>query len=294
MGRQGFRFRGERRVLDAEARSSAPGQFVQLPVGTVHYEMAGSPDAQTIVLVHGFSVPYYIWDPTFSALVGAGFRVLRYDLYGRGYSDRPDVTYDQDLFDRQLVDLLPGLGIEGRVDVVGLSMGGAIAVVFADRHPELVRSLCLIDPAGLPMEKVLAQKIIELPGVGEWLMSLLGDRLLVAGIKGDIHVAEAGEEYVDSFRVQMRYVGFKRALLSTIRSGIISVAGEAYERVGRQERPMMLIWGREDRTVPFEHNERVRELMPTAEFHAIDGAGHIPHFELPDVVNPLLVHFLTG
>jgi pimeloyl-ACP methyl ester carboxylesterase len=293
MGRQGFRFRGETLVLDAQARASAPGQFVNLPAGTVHYEMAGPPDAQTVVLVHGFSVPYYIWDPTFSALANAGFRVLRYDLFGRGFSDRPDVTYDQDLFDRQLLDLLSALGIGGLVDVVGLSMGGAIVVEFTDRHPQLVRRLCLVDPAGLPMKKSLSQRIIELPGVGEWLMSLFGDRLLVSGIKSDVHAGRVGEEYVTRYREQMRYFGFKRALLSTIRSGIISGAGEAYEQVGRQERPMMLIWGREDQTVPFTNSKRVRELLPQVEFHPIDGAGHIPHYELPDVVNPLLIDFLS-
>jgi pimeloyl-ACP methyl ester carboxylesterase len=122
---------------------------------------------------------------------------------------------------------------------------------------------------------------------------MFGDRLLVAGIKGDVHAVRVGEEYVDRYREQMRYVGFKRALLSTVRSGIISGSGEAYERVGRQERPIMLIWGREDPTVPFETSERVRELIPQAEFHAIDGAGHIPHYELPEVVNPLLVDFLA-
>jgi pimeloyl-ACP methyl ester carboxylesterase len=48
--------------------------------GVVHYELTGSEDAPVVVLVHGFSVPCYVWDPTFEALTEAGFRVLRYDL----------------------------------------------------------------------------------------------------------------------------------------------------------------------------------------------------------------------
>jgi hypothetical protein len=59
MARQSFHFRGESLVLDAEARSSAPGRFVDLPDGVVHYEMSGPLDAQTVVLAHGISVPYY-------------------------------------------------------------------------------------------------------------------------------------------------------------------------------------------------------------------------------------------
>ena len=92
----------ESRVLDDEARRSVAGDFIRLPDGMVHYELDGPPDGQAVVLVHGFSVPYYIWDPTFPALVAAGFRVLRYDLFGRGYSDRPDLPYTMDLFVRQL------------------------------------------------------------------------------------------------------------------------------------------------------------------------------------------------
>lgn len=77
----------ERLTLDDAARQSSEalaygGSYVRLGSGVTHYELAGAKDARTVVLVHGFSVPYYIWDPTFDALTAAGFRVLRYDLTG--------------------------------------------------------------------------------------------------------------------------------------------------------------------------------------------------------------------
>ena len=62
-------------------RSTAIGHFVKLPDGFTHYELTGPVDAKVaVVLVHGFSVPYYIWDKNFDFLAGSGFRVLRYDL----------------------------------------------------------------------------------------------------------------------------------------------------------------------------------------------------------------------
>ena len=67
---------------------------------------AGRPDGRVVVLAAGFSVPYYIWDPTFAALTGAGFRVLRYDYYGRGYSDRPAIPFTDEMYVRQLDELL--------------------------------------------------------------------------------------------------------------------------------------------------------------------------------------------
>ena len=82
-------FDRESETLTDAVRSQVSGSFLRLADGVVHYELAGPPptvlDARTVVLIHGFSVPYYIWDPTFEALAQAGFRVLRYDLYGRGY-----------------------------------------------------------------------------------------------------------------------------------------------------------------------------------------------------------------
>src|SRR5262245_47749978 len=92
----------ERRDLDDAARAALPGQFVKLSDGYTHYEISGPPDGRVVVLAAGFSVPYYIWDPTFSALTAGGFRVLRYDYYGRGYSDRPDIAFNDEMYVRQL------------------------------------------------------------------------------------------------------------------------------------------------------------------------------------------------
>ena len=90
----------------------------------------------------------------------------------------------------------------------------------------------------------------------------------------------------------MRYKGSRRALLSTVRHGPLSDLAETYRRVGEQKRPVLLIWGREDQTIPFDTHKRVEETIPHLEFHAIDEAGHGPHGERPELVNPLLIEFL--
>jgi len=111
----------EKLELDESVRRATPGQFVRLTDGYTHYEIAGPPGGHVVVLAAGFSVPYYIWDPTFAALTGAGFRVLRYDYYGRGFSDRPEVDYSQTFYVRQLTELLDSLEITDSIDLVGLS-----------------------------------------------------------------------------------------------------------------------------------------------------------------------------
>ncbi len=293
------------RQLDDAARAEAPGKFVALSDGITHYEIAGPEVASSeavrrpVVFVHGFSVPSFVWEPTFRELADAGFRVVRYDLLGRGYSDRPRACYDQELFDHQLRDLIGGLALEVPVDLVGLSMGGAIAVGFTDRHPATVRRLVLIDPAGYSVKGPPGSGLLRVPLLGELLMATVGRRILMNSLASDVEadsqrrMGEELSELARRYAIQAQYKGFWRALLSTIRHGPIRNMANAYARIGRHDRRVLLIWGREDRTVPFVLNERVRKAIPRAEFHPIDGAAHAPHLEQPDVVNPILVDFLS-
>ncbi len=177
-----FALNGETLQLDDDLRKTIPGTFVKLPDGMTWYELAGPADGQPVVFLNGYSVPHYLWDHTFQPLADAGFRVLRFDHFGRGWSDRPNVTYGPDLFDRQIVHLLHALNIQTPVSLVGSSMGGLVAAIFADRHPELVNKLVLIDPAGMMPEPTYPQSLLMVPIVGELILHLTGDRTLPAGM----------------------------------------------------------------------------------------------------------------
>ena len=284
---------GETKTLNVITRTQLPGDFIQLRDGVTHFELKGPKDASTVVLVHGFSVPAYIWDPTFEALSGAGLRVLRYDLFGRGTSDRPNTEYGPDLFDNQLLDLLGALGIDKPVDLIGLSMGGPIVTTFSDRHPELVRKLVLIDPVGArPFTISPLQKYFTLFGVGELLLGWFGKKILLKDMKQDFYKPKNIVKFLAKYKDQMTYRGFKWALLSTYRAGMIGDFSSTYQRVGNQERPKLLIWGREDPTLPVAHSQDILDAMPKTILHIIESAGHIPHYEQPEIVNPLLLNFL--
>ena len=136
----------EQRELDATVRARMPGQFAKLSDGYTHYELGGPAEGRVVVLAAGFSVPYYIWDPTFAALTAAGFRTLRYDYYGRGYSDRPAIPFNDDMYVRQLAELLYAAHITAPVDLAGISFGASLITSFADRHTDRVRSLIYFDP----------------------------------------------------------------------------------------------------------------------------------------------------
>lgn len=289
-----FPFRGETKRLTAEARAGLPGEFVELSDGVTHYELGGKANGPVVVLVHGFSVPYFIWEPTFQALCEAGFWVLRYDLFGRGTSDRPLVRYDLDLFTRQLDGLLDVLGFKETISVVGLSMGGVIAAAFAGERLDRVARLGLIDPAGFPIGYSLGFRLLRLPLVGEVLLNLAGTENLENSMASDFYNPKHIRAFIEQYRPQMAYKGFRRALLSTLRARVLEDGREVYQMVGESGLPTLLVWGEEDTTVPFKHHKTLLEWIPQAEFHPIPASGHIPHYEKPEVVGPLLAAFLRG
>ena len=281
------------RPLNDAARAEAPGQFIKLSQGMTHYEQAGPEDGPPVVLVHGFSTPAFIWDPAFEALAKAGYRVLRYDLFGRGYSDRPAVIYDKDLFDTQLRELLDAVQVPRPFALAGLSMGGAIAGTYARRRRDQVKCLMLLDPAGLSMPVTWQERLVRAPVIGDWFMKLFGDRVLVAGLSKDFNEPGDLSAYIEQYRVQMQFPGFKEALLSTIRSGVLTDAGDDFRAIGQTDLPVLLIWGEKDDVVPFSLHVPLRQLIPQAEFHAIPDAGHLPHREKPEMVTPILLDFLN-
>lgn len=281
-------------ILDEERRKGAEGAFLRLSKGIVHYELLGSADAPTVVLVHGLTTPYYIWDHTVGGLLDAGFRVLRYDHYGRGLSDRPEGPYNTDLFDRQLLELLDALGIRTPVHLVGLSMGGAVSVTFTDRHPERVSRLCLISPLSFPMEDSFKTRLALVPLVGDYVMAVAGDGILEKGAASSLLHPERFPDYLEKFRVQLRYRGYREAILSTLRCLDYGTLQDAYLRVGRQDRPKMLFWGREDAVLPFSMSDKVRKAMPGILFQPVEASGHCSNYETPGKVTPALCAFLKG
>lgn len=285
----------EKLRMDDAARQSAEalsygGSYVRLGAGVTHYELAGPKDAPTVVLVHGFSVPYYIWDSTFDALTAAGFRALRYDLYGRGWSDRPGVHYNPELFDQQLEQLLGALNIGKPVNIVGVSMGGPIVINFAARHPERVRKIALFDPAY--GKGFMPPWPLRAPLVSVFVMNVQIAPTMAGSQRDDFVHPERYPDYFAKYTTQMRYQGFRYAILSTIQNFLSQDNTAAFAQIGKSGKPVLLIWGRADQDVPFALSDEVRKAIPQAELHAIDDAAHVPFYEHPEIVNPMLIEFL--
>lgn len=283
-------FDPERLDLDQAVRNSASGQFVRLSDGFTHYEIGGPPAGPVVVLAAGATVPYYIWDPTFMALTRAGFRVLRYDYYGRGYSDRPDIPFTQDLYVRQLTQLLEFLRITQPIDLAGLSFGGSVITTVADRQPARIRSLIYMDPAFRSPQAL--SPLESMPPLWSFITAILNERLWADGQLDDFLYPQRFPDWPDRYRVQLQYRGFRRARLSDLTANTDYDQRDEVQRVGRARRPVLVVWGKQDPNVPFEFSEALMQQMPYARLLAVEDAGHLPQWEKPDVVQPALVAFL--
>ncbi len=285
-----------RQDLTAQTRRGLPGSFVGLSAGVTHYEIRGDAGAENVVLIHGNAAPYVTWDKTIGPLCDAGFRVLRYDLFGHGFSDRPKRrTYDRHFYNVQLAELLTNLGIPYPVRLVGTSQGGSIATCFAAENPGAVSRLALLAPFfdQLPGSEGAAYRLVVSPIVGEFLLRLMSDRKLADISDAVVSVdatADLGRQVVEQFR----YRGKRSAVLANLRGDALKDATACYRRVGEQGIPLLLTCGTLDQKMPRESMDRLRTLLPQIEYHDIEGAGHLAHYEFPDQVTPLLTRFLAG
>lgn len=111
------------------------------PDGTA-YDVTGPEDAPCVVLIHGLGLSRALWDAHLDAF--AGYRVLRYDLYGHGQSTPAPRTATLRLYGEQIAGLMDHLGI-ARAHIVGFSIGGMINRRFALDYPDKTLSLAILN-----------------------------------------------------------------------------------------------------------------------------------------------------
>ncbi|MGH1414081.1 MAG: alpha/beta fold hydrolase [Pelagimonas sp.] len=139
----------ERDVVPSELPAGDAGAFEDLSAGRTYYELDEPSDKPLLVCIHGWSTASYAWRELRPKFQEKGYRVLTYDLYGRGYSERPPGKQSVEFFTQHLSELLERLQLDQvQLNVVGYSMGGAIAARFVSERLEQVDRLLLIAPAG--------------------------------------------------------------------------------------------------------------------------------------------------
>lgn len=256
------------------------GKIAPLSQGGTYYEVAGPDTGEVVLFLHGSIVPNVAFDKNFGALSDE-FRVIRFDFYGRGFSSRPSTAFTIDFYMIQINELLAYLNVDRQIHIVGLSMGGAIGVIYNQRFPGRVRSVTLLDP--VTPSSFESDTINFAQRVNQRIKKIR---------KGFRHNEETVmQDLMDKASKQFAYRGVGRSIFSAVKHLKRSDLIAPYKALGRDKKPLLLIWGEKDDVIPVSEASVVQALVPHTEYYMIKAAGHVPHYEFPNIVNPILRQF---
>lgn len=269
------------------AQSSSPevqSGMAEVREPRLYYEAAGSGEA--VVLIHGGGLDCRMWDGQFEAL-SRSYRVVRYDVRGFGRSDPPDRPYSDHGDLGQVLDFLK----IDRAHLVGLSMGGRIALDFALAFPGRVRSLVLAGPglSGFQFSPESSKRFFEqvrAAQAGRWekaLQTWLTDAYMVPAMEQPS--LRPGIE-------RMARDNLKTLLMNYMLQ--IDLDPPAAGRLPEIQAPTLLILG--DRDVPdiYAIAGLLQEKLPGIQRKDVKGAGHMVNLERPSEFNKALLEFLAG
>jgi 2-hydroxymuconate-semialdehyde hydrolase len=274
----GSRQMTEREVLAGEALPpGVPGRIILANGHRVHVIEHGIGPA--VLLVHGTAGTTLDWEGYVLDMLAQRHHVIALDLFGMGFSERSeDFAYGFRLWVEELAGTLDALGIE-RASVIGQSLGGAVASVFAGTYPARVERLVSVDSGPwMPPFMVL----MAMPGTGEMLLG-----------RGEYWPERPDQPplYGERLRQVYRIKGTRRHLLKAIRGQFLD--GRAYFGALRQVScPTLLVHGSADDIIPLRAAASLRRLLKNSEMTVIEGAGHFSMQDRPQEFVQIVSRFL--
>ncbi|MBQ4852401.1 alpha/beta fold hydrolase [Pseudoalteromonas sp. MMG012] len=274
------------------AREMSNARYLKSELGSTRYQIYGENNQKTIILIPASNGYVEQWDPNVAPLVNAGYKVVVYDLFGRGLSSRPDVDLTLSVFTEQLDSVIREVEAD-RVFLIGSSFGGIIAAEYARNKQEKVTKLVFVGPAGWPSKVNYAQKIINIPVVGELLFKYFGEIILKPRVEGYFYQEKEHRWAIDMWQKFSQYPGFMRTYLSTLRHSPVLDYTEGWKALGDTTIKTLFIWGKQDISFDFGNSEKAMTLIPSTKVVAIDNAAHWLNIEQPKQVNNAMISFLN-
>ncbi len=252
---------------------SSRAGYADCDKGQLYYEQSGAgPD---VVFLHGFTLDRRMWRPQVDFFTSRGYRTLVYDLRGFGRSSAPTDAYSHV---DDLAVMLDQLRIK-RVHLVGLSMGGRIAVNFALQFPDRVTSLALLDSAldGFPdtvdWDTESRKRGLEAARAG-WLM-----HPLFAATRQKTEASNLCTQIVDDYSGWHWYH----------KDPQLPDAPPARTRLAEIKAPTLVMVGELDLAYFRDIAEELSRCIPRATLRVVNGAGHMINLEASSVVNQALL-----
>ncbi|KAI8897342.1 Alpha/Beta hydrolase protein [Globomyces pollinis-pini] len=270
-----------------------------LPQGATNYYFVGPEDGTRIVFVHGIISPARSVSKFIQCLANSGFRVLCYDLYGRGHSENPDANHDNALLVSQLANLLQYLNWT-RVNLIGYSLGGAIAAGFASKFKRLVNSITFIAPAGIMKTESPLVTMVRIPIIGSIYFHTLGVHIIrYQKISDDLKRGIDFPEWINYCNYQKRHFETNFNLPSAFKSTLlhfdVSNLTDLFSKVGKSHSYRILcIWGDNDNTVPTNLAVELMHLIPSIRLAIKESTTHAILIEYPEYVASVISEFVDG
>ena len=267
-----------------------PGEYVQLSKGYTYFEEANSNSAiGNVVLVHGFSVPSYIMRTTFNSIKERGFRVIMMDLYGRGYSDNPNLPQTDELRATQVIELMKSRGIE-KASVVGLSNGGRIISKIADIEPKLIKDLFYIASSGFYAYEEVNDKEVYQEEIDDMILKYPE---MAKGQVNDFFEGDKYPNWITQYEELQTHVGFARALISTTKN--LVTLDDIHKKIDSLNIPVYTFWGEYDNVVVYdEFKDRLNKVFPNRKEFFITKSGHLPHMENQEEFENIFFKYLIN
>lgn len=250
--------------------------------GTQHYyREAGSGPAA--VFIHGYPLDHRVWLDQLAATATLR-RGIAPDLRGHGRTESSgDAILTMEGLAGDVAALLAGVGVD-RADVVGLSMGGYVALALWESHPHLVRTLTLVDTrAGADSPEARAGRDATAVRIVERGTAGLADELLPV-LLGPSATALAKAR----LRTMIEATPYETAL------GVLSGMRDRKDRTSLLKTisvPVLVVSGADDRLIPPEQAGVLAAAIPGARLEIVAGAGHLPPIEAPEALSRLLAGF---
>ena len=279
------------------------GSWVNLSRGNIYFQWhipeVSEPLKGTIVLVHGFSTPSFVWGGLLDNFLNAGYKVLVYDHYGRGYSERPNIQYDKELYLETLRELIVSQDIQESVHLVGYSMGGPIVGLYADQYSESTKSTTLIAPAGFSTSIPNMKSWTTMPLIGDWFWRVFSDRLYGIGNMSETQSSSDPlsineNQFLPLFQKQLQFRGFNESLLSTIRHFNLFDVREMYLSLSSKKIPMLALWGKKDGVVPYTGSKEYKSIFPEGNFISLEEGTHDITYRQPTIVGQEIIKFIDS
>ena len=232
-------------------------------------------EGPVVVLVHGFAASSDTWAAV-RPVLSKKFRVVALDLKGFGWSDRPAGDYSPEEQARTLLSVLDELKIK-EFSIVGHSWGSSVVLALSLMAPERVRRIALYD-AWIYEE--------QLPTFFLWArQAALGEFLFWLFYKEQPGLKIADAFYDQRFVTEALVEDVDQTLdrPGTVAAALAAVRGQRYEYVQQRyaqiDKPVLLMWGREDKVTPLWVGERLAAQLPQAELISYPRCGHFPMIE---------------